>query len=573
MASSMYLSMRKEIAGWLYDAVCTLTGQNLISAEEIFLGLSPSNYADISTSLAFRLSKSLKKNPDEIAKLLLSEIEDRLDASRYVQSASVLGPYINIQLSQDYCVAVIEKVLDERERYGGGVGKGRVVIEHTSTNPNGPLHVGHIRNSIIGDTLFRIHHRLGFDVETMYYVNDMGRQMAIVAWALRRLSFDSSKKPDHAIADAYIEANRELADNPSLECEITELMAVNERNDPEVRAEFERAVGLALTGIRQSLARMNVHIDTYVHESMFVDSGAVEKVAERLQQSGHTFVRDGALMVDLKSANIDKPLVIKRGDGTFLYTIRDIAYHIWKAEQCDRMIDVLGADHKLVSSQLRAVLDMLGEKKPEIVVFEFVSLPEGSMSTRTGKFVSADELLDRVVEHAQREVDVRRLDMGDEEKKAIAEAVGIGAVRYDVVKVSAEKDMVFDWKSALDFEKLGAPFIQYAHARACSILERAGERTEVGELSLLVEEPEQTLIKRTGQLTYVLDQCVRQLKPHHLAQYARELAEAFNQFYRLCPVLGAPPELMAPRLTLVRAARYGLAACLDTLGIQAIEEM
>ncbi len=569
----MYLSMRKEVAGWLYDAVCTLTGQKLISAEEILLGLSPSNYADISTSLAFRLSKSLKKSPGEIANLLLSEIQGRLDASRYVQCASVLGPYINIQLSQDYCVAVIEKVLDERERYGGGVGKGRVAIEHTSANPNGPLHVGHIRNSIIGDTLSRIHHRLGFDVETMYYVNDMGRQMAIVVWALSRLSMDSSKKSDHAVADVYIEANRELADDPSLECEITELMVVNERNEPEVRAEFERAVGLALTGIRQSLARMNIHIDTYVHESMFVDSGSVGEVVERLQRSGRAHVHDGALMVDLKSVHIDKPLVIRRGDGTFLYTTRDLAYHIWKAEQCDRMIDVLGADHKLVSSQLRAVLDMLGEKKPDIVVFEFVSLPEGSMSTRTGKFIPADELLDRVVEHARREVDVRRLDMGDEEREAIAEAVGIGAVRYDVVKVSAEKDMVFDWKSALDFEKLGAPFIQYAHARACSILERAGERTEMGELSLLVEEPEQTLIKRTGQLTYVLDQCVRELKPHPLAQYARELAEAFNQFYRLCPVLGAPPELRAPRLTLARAARYGLAACLDTLGIQAIEEM
>ncbi|MHC1570843.1 MAG: arginine--tRNA ligase [Methermicoccaceae archaeon] len=569
----MYLSVRKEIAGWLYDAVCALTDQEM-TYEDILLGLLPSSHADLSTSIAFRLSKPLRKSPPEVAQRLLSQMRERLDASRYVQSAQTSGPYINIQLSQDYCAAVIEKVLAEREHYGGGVAEGRVVIEHTSANPNGPLHVGHIRNSIIGDTLSRIHSRLGYDVETMYYVNDMGRQMAIVVWALRRLALDASKKPDHAIADVYIEANAQLATDPSLDSEIAELMMINEQNEPEVRREFERAVELALMGIRESLARMNIHIDTYVRESQFVDDGSVDEVVARLQETGHLFVQDGALMVDLGAAGIEKPLVIRRADGTSLYTTRDLAYHIWKGRQCDRMIDVLGADHKLVSSQLVAVLDMLGEKKPDIVVFEFVSLPEGSMSTRTGKFISADELLDRVVEHAQREVDARRQDMDEEQRRTIAEAVGIGAVRYDVVKVSAEKDMVFDWRSALDFEKLGAPFIQYAHARACSILERAGERAgETGDPSLLVEEPEHVLIKRIGQLTHVLDLCARELAPHHLAQYARELAEAFNQFYRLCPVLGAPQELVAPRLALVRAARYALAACLDTLGIQAIEEM
>jgi len=573
MASGMYLTVRKEIAGWLYDAACELIGKETISADEVLMGLGPSRYADISSSLAFRLSRPLGVSPAEAAKMLLSRVGERLEGSPYVERAEATGPYINIHLSMQYCTAVLEKVLKEREHYGKGVGEGRVIIEHTSANPNGPLHVGHIRNSIIGDTLARIHRRLGYDVSTMYYVNDMGRQMAIVVWALTRLSLDDTKKPDHAIADVYVEANRLLANDPSLESEITELMVRNEQNDPEVRERFERAVELAVSGIRQSLARMNIHIDAYVHESQCVDSGAVDEVVRRLERSAHTYVEDGALMVDLAHMGIDKPLVIRRRDGTSLYTTRDIAYHIWKAGRCDRMIDVLGADHKLVSTQLKAVLEMLGEKKPEIVVFEFVSLPEGSMSTRMGKFISADELLDRVVEHARREVDARREDMEESERRTIAEAVGIGAVRYDVVKVSPEKDMVFDWKSALDFEKLGAPFIQYAHARACSILRRAGEQTEKGELSLLVEPSEQELIKRIGQFTHVLEQCVSELRPHYLAQYARELAEAFNQFYRQCPVLGAPSELKAPRLTLVRAARYGLAACLETLGIAPLEEM
>ena len=240
------------------------------------------------------------------------------------------------------------------------------------------------------------------------------------------------------------------------------------------------------------------------------------------------------------------------------------------------MIDILGADHKLISSQLKAVLHILSQKEPEIVIFEFVSLPEGSMSTRRGVFISADELLDEVEKAAYEEVNRRRPETDEEFKKKVAAFVSIGAVRYDIVRVSPEKATTFDWKEALDFEKQGAPFIQYAHARACSIMNNAqdqGITYENYDPNILAEEQELALIKRLAQLGNAIDNAARELKPNIIAIYAREVADAFNQFYRYVPVLSAEPEFRASRLALVDCSRIVLANSLDTLGITAPESM
>ncbi|MDD4497100.1 MAG: DALR anticodon-binding domain-containing protein, partial [Methanosarcinaceae archaeon] len=204
----------------------------------------------------------------------------------------------------------------------------------------------------------------------------------------------------------------------------------------------------------------------------------------------------------------------------------------------------------------------------------------GSMSTRRGQFISADELFDQVTAAAFEEVDKRRLDISEEAKREIADMVGMGAVRYDIVKVSPEKSTVFNWKEALDFEKQGAPYIQYSHARACSILSKAAEegvwegRESEVDSALLVEPSEITLIKKMAAFDSVIDHCARELKPHSLATYSRELADAFNQFYRFVPVLIAEDEkVRAARLALVDCARIVLANALDTLGIGAPESM
>jgi arginyl-tRNA synthetase len=385
------------------------------------------------------------------------------------------------------------------------------------------------------------------------------------------------------VAKVYIAANRLMETNPEIRDEADQVIQRYEAGDDETVAKIQSAIKYAIGGIEQTLHRMNIRHDSYHWESEFVRKGDVSEIVSLLEKTGLTEYEEGAFQLDLTSYGFEKKMVLKRANGTSLYITRDLAYHRWKSLNSDRSVDVLGADHKLVSGQLCTALCLLGVREPEVVIFEFVSLPTGSMSTRKGKFISADELLDEVEKQAYEEVKVRRPEESEAFLKVVAAQVATGAVRYDVVKVSPDKATTFDWKQALDFEKLSAPFIQYSHARACSIL-RKGEdlckaetsqecQNDPAQADLLIGENEIALIKKIAQFDLVIDRAARELKPHQLATYARELAESFNHFYRYSPVLDAEPRLRQARLALARAARNALRTTLETLGIDALETM
>jgi arginyl-tRNA synthetase len=532
------------------------------------LALEGSPHADLASSVSFRLAPILRKKPVQIA----AEIHKAIPMDgrcRYVDRVELVGPYLNFFMNRKFLNAVLDQALGDNTWTGSM--KQRVIVEHTSANPDGPLHVGHIRNSVIGDTLVRILRRAGCSVDAQYYVNDMGRQEAMVVVGCDHFQLDGSKA-DHAIAKVYIAANRAMDADPGIRKEADLVIERYEAGDPEIENKIKRAVEYAIKGIEETLRRMNIRHDSYHWESEFVRNGDVADILENLEKTGLTEWDDGAFQLDLSSFGFEKKTVLRRADGTSLYITRDLAYHRWKAANSDRMVDVLGADHKLISSQLCTALRLMGIREPEIVIFEFVSLPTGSMSTRRGKFISADELLDEVEKQAFIEVTNRRPDESEEFRKEVARQVAIGAVRYDVVRVSADKATTFDWSRALDFEKLSAPFIQYSHARACSILRKA---VGVGGFNpdLLASESEVDLIKKIAQFDLVIDRAARELKPHQLATYARELAETFNLFYRFSPVLDAPDDLRSSRIALVGAARNALRVTLETLGIPALETM
>ena len=567
------MELKAQSVSILKDAIRKI-GFDVMDSELYF---ETSSHADLASRAAFRLASLHRQNPIDIASSIVSAV--KIPEGAYIEKVISSGPYINFHAGRHYFNQTIATILYKKEKFGCGDKKNTIILEHTSANPNGPLHVGHIRNSIIGDTLARILKRAGYKVEVQYYVNDMGRQIAVVSWACEHFELDLSKKPDAAIADIYIKANAELNKNSEYVTEIDVLMENVEAGDIKTIESFDKAVSLAISGIKETLLRLNVAHDKFVNESLFLKSGAVKDIIERIKATGRTRIDKGAVVVNLSDYGFEKTLVIQRSNGTSLYTTRDLAYHEWKIERVDRVIDVLGADHKLISGQLKAMLNAIGIKEPEIVIFEFVSLPEGSMSTRSGQFISADDLFDRVIEAAREQVDMRRPETSDDFKKAVSEMVGIGAVRYDIIKVAPEKSTVFNWKTALDFEKQGAPYIQYSYARACSILEKAKEDTNwqfsLGiDPSLLVEDSEINLIKKMAMFDYIIDLGAQELKPHVLAIYARELADAFNQFYHFIPVISAADEKVKnARLALVDCARIVLANSLDTLGIASPESM
>lgn len=571
----MFLDFMSEVEGLLHAALerCGYKVEEGVNN----LGLELSPHSDLASSVAFRLAPILKKSPVAIAR----EVHQALSQNfSYVQRVELSGPYLNFFMSRKFLYTVLSQALADNA-WTGRMNE-KVIVEHTSANPDGPLHVGHIRNSVIGDTLVRILRRAGCTVDAQYYVNDMGRQEAMVVVGLDHFQLDGSKA-DHAIAKVYIAANRLMETNPEIRDEADQVIQRYEAGDEETVAKIQSAIKYAIGGIEGTLHRMNIRHDSYHWESEFVRKGDVTEILGQLEKTGLTEYEGGAFQLDLTSYGFEKKMVLKRANGTSLYITRDLAYHRWKSLNSDRSVDVLGADHKLVSGQLCTALRLLGVREPEVVIFEFVSLPTGSMSTRKGKFISADELLDEVEMQAYEEVKVRRPEESEAFLKLVAAQVATGAVRYDVVKVSPDKATTFDWKQALDFEKLSAPFIQYSHARACSIL-RKGEdlcradaaqegQNDPTRADLLTGENEIALIKKIAQFDLVIDRAARELKPHQLATYARELAESFNLFYRYSPVLDAEPKLRQARLALARAARNALRTTLETLGIDALETM
>ena len=443
----------------------------------------------------------------------------------------------------------------------------KVIIEHTSANPNGPLHVGRARNPIIGDTLVRIFKAAGYDVESQFYLDDMGKQVAILAWGVnniekRNIPVPENKKMDHQYVGFYQIANERMKSDENVTQQINSIVKKLEHGDHKTIELIHTSYAPVLDGIKQSLLRINIHIDTYIPESTFIYNKDVERVIEELKKTPYCHEQENAFYLDMEPFGIqgrNTKFFFLRTDGTTLYATRDIAYHQWKAKHADMLVNVLGEDHKLESKQVKIALELLKTKiLPQVVFYAFVSLPGGKMSTRRGRVVYLDELIDECIERAYEEVKKRRAnELTDSQMKKIAEIVGIGALRYNIIKVQPEKDINFKWEDALNFEGNAVPFIQYAHARACSILGKIKTEEYQFEADVLIHKSEIALIKQLARFPLIIDDACNTCKPHIIANYLYETASAFNQFYRDCPVLSEENKLLhSSRLTLVEATKH-----------------
>ncbi len=525
----------------------------------------------------FGYAKELKKSPAQIA----SEIT----SSTTVEPAERLQPeggYVNFLMDPGaFAAHVLAAVSAMGESYGcSPANSQRVLLEHTSTNPTGPLHVGRARNPILGDALGRILRMAGHPVTREYLVNDVGRQMVVQYWGTKHLTAEEVGPPDVDKADYrhikyYTRATAVFEADPKAKEEVTALIQRFERGDIALTKDIRKVAEEVLKGILESLARIDVSFDSFFWESDAILDGSVQKVIEWLLPLSRE--EEGAHYLDLSRFGLEgdaAKYVFVRKDGTSLYTTRDIAYHLDKMGRCDVAINVLGEDQKLSFQRLKAAFHLMGvDWGPETIFYAFVSLPEGRMSTRKGRVVNLDDLLDESVDRARAEVEARRPDLPESRKREIAELVGIGSVRFNIVRVQAEKRIVFRWEEALNFEGNSAPFLQYAHARACSILAKAGPlgTADPGRLTHLQE---QRLVRWIAKFPSTVRDAASSRRVHLVAAFAAETAAQFNQFYRDCPVLTADsPELREARLALVDAARVVLNNALAALGVKAPKEM
>jgi len=587
----MFLSARAEVEDALASALAALD----LPSDDLGIEQPPEDVnAILASSVAFRLAGEVGAAPPEVAADVAAEI-DPADYE-YVGAVETQGPYVNFLPSDAYFGATLEAA--QSDDYGHLDPKDTsVVVEHTSANPTGPVHVGRARNPIIGDALANALEYAGYDVDRHYYVNDAGRQMAVFTWAYE--TFDESDLPeperDRIEYDLvrYYRTGNDFLDSASeaaveaAEDEIQSIMQGLEAGDDETYERVSEVVDQVLSGMQACLERLPAVFDEFVKETRFMRDGSTDDLVDRLKDLDEAVYEDEAWQLDLSAHDIEKNFVFLRSDGTSLYATRDLAHHEWKFDNYDRAVTVLGEDHGLQAQQLRTALELLGNDTDQLdqVLYSYVNLPEGKMSTRRGTGIDLDDLLDEAIDRAREEVEDRldsRLrddDLTEDDVERIAHQVGIGAVRYDIVAKQPTKAITFEWDRALDFEAQSAPYVQYVHARACGILGEAREAGhEVPDASdlnpaVLDAPAERDLLRVVARFPAVVAEAADEHRPHVVATYTREFAEAFNAFYRECQVLDADPERRQARLALVAAARHTIANALDVLGVAAPESM
>ncbi len=382
-----------------------------------------------------------------------------------------------------------------------------------------------------------------------------------------------------------------LDDDP--EGEISRLNRAYEDGQPAAKALIREVSDLCLDGFRATMQRVGVTYDSWDWESDFVWTPQVSEVMEKLQSTPFIFNEKGvqqfnadkaATEMNLKSKlelspnNEVPPLTLVRADGTTLYTTRDIAYTIWKFKHAQKVINVIGMEQSLAQLQLKLALYALdhGRDADNLVHFAYnlVTLPGYKMSSRRGHYITFDEVLDEAVRRAYEEVKKRSPMLSEEEKRKIANFVGLGAVRYALIDVDPGKPVVFTWERVLNFETNSAPYVQYTHARACSILRKAERTPEDADFSLLSEKLEKELILNLANFPDMFIEATEYLKPAMIADYANALADKFNTFYNAYPVLKADnPELGNARLALTKAIQTVMRNTLNLVGVTAPEKM
>jgi len=561
-----------------------LTLQKLGFPDEVKLEIPSQNLSDFAFP-CFSLCKISKCSPKETAEKIASEIRK----DKIIESISSKNGYINIKIhSLNLINETLSLIHTKKNKYGFLPKKNqKIIIEHTSANPNGPLHVGRARNPIIGDTITRICKAAGFDCTSQFYLDDLGKQVAILTWGLNNISKKEIKKeknikPDHQAVTYYQKANELMNNDKQIQEDISQLVKQSEHGNNEIIGKIKQAYTPVLEGINESLSTININIDSYIPESNFVKDKSVEMVISKLKKSDFCFEENGAFYLDLESFGIkgrNTKFFITRGDGTSLYATRDIAYHVWKSNQADQLINVLGEDHKLEAKQVEICLKLLGQDHiPQPVFYAFVSLPGGKMSTRHARVVYLDEIIDDSIKRAYEEVKKRRKDdLTEKQMQHISKIIGIGAIRYNIIKVQPEKDIVFKWEEALNFEGNAAPFIQYAHARAAGILSRnlkLNNLENINQISKLIHISEVNLCKKLAMFPKIIQDASEGFKPHLIASYLFETASLFNQFYRDCPVMSEKDKrTQDERLILVSAFKIIIHNGLELLGIEAPDEM
>jgi arginyl-tRNA synthetase len=526
----------------------------------------------------FPLAARLKKPPPDVAR----QLADHMPTMSLVAQPRADGGYLNFLLNRPaFAKAVMEDLSRLGERYGSGdEGGGRkVVIDFSSPNVARPMSVGHLRSTIIGDALHRIYAFRGYAPVGVNHYADWGTQFGTLLYGmthwLDREAYARAPVPE--LLRLYVKFNQEAEKDPALRDEARTWALRLERGEPDARQMWEEIVEHSLAEFRRIYDRLGVRFDSWRGESAYLDDS--KAVIDEAARSGIAREDQGALIVPLADAGIETPLILRTSDGRTMYHTRDVAAAIYRIRTYDPvlLLYVVGADQRLHFRQLFATLKKMGYDGVghAHVDFGLITLPEGRMSTRRGRVVFLDDVLDEAVARARSLVE-KNPELGDAEKDEVARVVGIGAIKYADLSQNRVKNIVFEWERMLALDGDSAPYLQYTYVRARGIMRKGAMAYPAGGIDVRATETgeEWALITHMARFPDAVREAARAYHPHVVANYLYHLAQAFHAFYHQVPVLQATDEgLRQSRMELVRAVAQVMRTGLGLLGIQVPERM
>ncbi len=593
------MKIEQQIMAAAQAAVKTLYGQD-VPEKMVQLQKTRSEFEGNLTLVVFPFVKMARKSPEQTAQELGEYLVAQCDA---ISKYNVVKGFLNLSISDEAWLDLLDAI-DKDDHYGertAGADAPLVMIEYSSPNTNKPLHLGHVRNNLLGWSLAQIMQANGNKVVKTNIVNDRGihickSMLAWLKWGNGETPESSGKKGDHLIGDYYVafdkhyrEEVKELVaqgmdeetakQEAPLIKEAHEMLVKWEQNDPEVRALWEKMNSWVYAGFDETYKKMGVSFDKIYYESQTYLKGKA-KVEEGLAKGLFERHDDNSVWADLTNEGLDQKLLL-RSDGTSVYMTQDIGtaemrFHDYPI---DKMIYVVGNEQNYHFQVLSILLDRLGFKwGKELVHFSYgmVELPNGKMKSREGTVVDADDLMQLMIDDARRVSDEagKNADLKEEEKQEIARMVGMGALKYFILKVDARKNMLFNPEESIDFNGNTGPFIQYTHARIRSILRKAAAEQASQNARCALNDKEVELIQKMSEYGAAVEQAGNDYSPSGIANYCYELTKVFNQFYHDYSILNeADEQKKAIRLVIARNVAKILKNGMALLGIEVPERM
>lgn len=553
--------------------------QELLLDQAVFSYPPDLKLGDLSLA-CFDLAKSRGQNPASLASELAADLNNRGELKKYFSAIKAYGPYLNFFIASDYLAAeIVKEIKTEANSYGSnkfGAGK-KVMIEYSNGNTHKEYHVGHLRNISYGDAINKLLAANGFKSIPVSYINDFGIHVAKTIWEWNRnKSYRNSLEPrGYLLGRCYAAASQELEKHPELKEEVIKIMKNIESRSGDDYKLWEETRRWSIDYFASIYKELNIKFADIYYENEVIAEGL--KLVERFKEQGILKFSEGAIIADLEQYNLGVLPVI-RTDGTALYPVADLALASEKFKKYDlaESIYVIDVRQSLYFKQLFKILELTGYRPAVFhLSYDFVTLPSGMMSSRTGNIITYQELKDKIFLKLKEETRNHHADWTENRVARTALSLTISTIKFEMLKVGADKVIIFNIDEALKFDGYTACYLEYGYARLKSIIRKDKFRLFAGRIALeeLKEEKEKALLLKLAKYPEIISLARLKYKPSELTKYLFELVQLFNDYYQEVNILKSENKKRLARLELLRAIAQVINNGLKILGIESLEEM